>query len=570
MLEFLHLENIAVAKKVDIDLKAGFNVLTGETGAGKSIIIDSINMLTGAKINKGIVRHGEDHAVVSALFSNVSNEVYQICDEQGIPYDKEDLFSITRTVYADGKNVIKINSKTSTLMQLKQIGSLLVNIHGQNDSFSFMNKANHVLLLDEYADCAELLCEYKAEYKKLMSIKSEIAELFEASKQKELMISGLKYQIKEITAANLKNENEEEALIEKRNKLKSSELILKSSAVAYKALFRSESGISAYALIEKAVEALKKIEGYDPQISDLIEGLKNCNSEIEDISEKARDLSKIDGIDNPTKQLDIIEDRLVLLQRLKSKYAPTIAEIIKIKDEAEIKLQEYEEIDNSLDKLKNSYKSAYQKCCQIAEKIHNKRSSAAKELSEQVKSSLVFLDMPKVKFEIRVAKNEKDSKAILSPVGFDDVEFTIATNAGEKLSAMSAIASGGELARIMLALKSAINDKNGPQTVIFDEIDTGLSGSTSQKIGYKLKKYSEFTQVLCVTHSAQIAAFASNHFLIKKLEVDGRAETSVKLLNEKESIDELARIIGGSNLTVNQFTAAKELIEESKAMLAEK
>ena len=560
MLEFLHLENVAVAKNVEIAFQKGFNVLTGETGAGKSIIIDSISMLLGAKVPKEIVRHGEERAVVSALFSNISDDVYNVCDEQGISYDRDDLFSIVRVVSVDGKNTIKINGKTVSMMQLKQIGTLLINIHGQNDNFSFMNKSNHIILLDEYVGFDELINKYTIAYKRLIAVKNEISELIEATKEKNLMVDALKYQIKEIESAKLKDELEEEKLIEKKNKLKSAEVIVKSSNVVYKALYKSESGITASALIEKAIDSLYKIEKFDEEIPKFIEKLKNYSSEIEDIS-------AIDGIEDPTRQLDMIEGRLALIQRMKNKYAPTIKEILQMKDEAEKKLSELENSEERLELLKANYKQIYQECCVIADEIHAMRLKGAKELSKTVKESLEFLDMPKVQFQIMVTKNEKNGKAVLNSVGYDDVEFSIATNAGEKLTSMDKIASGGELARIMLALKSAINDKKGPQTIIFDEIDTGLSGSTSQKIGYKLVKISNSTQVICVTHSAQIAAFATNHFLIKKIENEGRAETKIRLLTENESIDELARIIGGSNLTVNQFTAAKELIDESKRML---
>lgn len=568
MLEFLHLENVAVAKNVDINFSDGFNVLTGETGAGKSIIIDSINLLIGAKAPKEIIRHGEEKAIISALFSSVNDEVYDICEDIGIPYDKDDLFSITRTINIDGKTTIKINAKTVSLMQLKMIGSQLINVHGQNDNFTFMNKSNHILLLDEYADIDELLCDYENSYKRLNEVKGKISSSLEVLKQKNLMMDALKYQIAEIEAAKLNDENEEEILLSQRNKLKGSEQIYKSTQSAYKALFKSESGITATYLIDKAIASLKKIEKFDERTNELIEILQNSLSEIEDVAERVMEIFDIDDSSNPTKQLDEIEERLTLIQRLKNKYAPTIREILQIKKEAESKLAYYESCEQELEDLKIEYKNVYNECCQIAEKIHCKREDSAKKLSINVKKSLIFLDMPKVEFEIKVKKIEKNNKALLTNRGYDEVEFSIATNAGEKLSSMEKIASGGELSRIMLALKSEINYKKGPNTVIFDEIDTGLSGSTSQKIGYMLVKISENTQVICVTHSAQIAAFSENHYLIKKYENNGRAETKVVILNEQESVDEIARIIGGSNLTTNQHKAAQELVEESRRMLS--
>ena len=567
MLEFLHIENIAVAKNVDINFSSGFNVLSGETGAGKSIIIDSINMILGAKMSNNIIRHGHDRAMVSALFSNVSDDIYCVCDELGIGYDKDDMFSVTRTLTLEGKNIIKINSKPATMTQLKAIGALLVNIHGQNENHSFMNKANHIKLLDEYSNSDDLIEEYKVIYSKLNAIKTEITRLFEETKQKSLMIDALKYQIKEITAAKFKDEDEEEKLIELRKKLKSAENIIKSSSIVYKALYKSDSGINAIALIEKAMDALEKIEDIDPSIDEMREKLKSFTLEIEDIAERTADICTFDGVDDPQKQLDVIEERLALIQRLEKKYAPTIKEILEFKDNAEKELQNLENSELKLDELKQEYKLLHQEGCNIAKKIHEVREKSAKELGKIVKESLIFLDMPKVQFQINVNAVTKDGKPVLSSLGYDDVEFMIATNAGENLSSMNKIASGGELARIMLALKSALSNKNGAQTIIFDEVDTGVSGSTSQKIGIKLVKISEYSQVICVTHSAQIVAFANHHFVIKKQEIDGRAQTQVNLLSENESIDEIARIIGGTSLTENQFAAAKELIEESKRLL---
>ncbi len=567
MLEYLHIENIAVAKDIDINFASGFNVLTGETGAGKSVIIDSINMILGSKVSKDIIRHGEDRAVASALFSNVNDRVYSLCEELGIPYDKDDMFSVSRTFYKDGKNVIKINSKPATLAQLKQIGNFLVNVHGQNDNQSFMNKSNHMLMLDEYVSFGGLLTEYKDIYSRLNEIKQEITKIYDENKQKSLMIDALRFQIKEIEASRLKDASEEEKLLELRKRLKSAEALIKSTSVAYKALFKSESGVTAIALIKKTIDALGKIAEVDATIPEMIEKLEQVCAEIEDVAERARELGEFDGIDDPQKQLDAVEERLALIQRLEKKYGPSIEEILIFKSEAEEKLHSFETSEERLEELKKEYRLLHQSGCEIAEKIHNIRVKGAEKLSGIIKDALAFLDMPKVQFKINVSINEKEGKPILSSGGFDDVEFLISTNPGEALASMNKIASGGELARIMLALKSALTDKNGAQTVIFDEIDVGVSGSTSQKIGIKLYRIAESTQVICVTHSAQVAAFASNHFLIKKHEIDGRAETKISLLNEQERIDEIARIIGGTSLTENQYAAAKELIDESLVLL---
>lgn len=567
MLEFLHIENIAVAKNIDINFNNGLNVLTGETGAGKSIIIDSINMLIGAKCSKDIIRHGEDRAVVSALFSSVDDHIYELLDEFDISYDKEDMLSISRVLTLDGKNIIKINSRPANLTQLRAIGSRLINIHGQNENQTFLNKSSHISMLDEYLNCSDQLSEYKELYQKLCLIKADISSLYEECKQKEMMIDILNYQIKEIDSAHLKSNDEEEKLIDLKKKLKGAEHLIKQSSIVYRALLKSESGISASVLIEKAIDALNRISDIEPKAEELANKLKSFNYEIEDIAEQAENFGSFDGIVDPQKQLQIVEDRLALINKLEKKYGPTIEDVLKFKFNAEEKLARFERGEEQLDKLKKEYRTLYQNCCENAKNLHQIRSEGAFELGNIIKSALLFLDMPKVQFKIKVNETKIDDKYVLSHLGCDDVEFLISTNPGEELSSMNKIASGGELARIMLALKSALSNKSGAQSIIFDEIDTGVSGSTSQKIGLKISKIADSSQVICVTHSAQIAAFANNHYLIKKKENNGRSETSISLLNNQEKIDELARIIGGINLTDNQYAAAKELIEESKILL---
>lgn len=568
MLDYLHIENVAVIKKIDINFQSGFNVLTGETGAGKSIIIDSINMILGAKTSKDFIRHGEERAVVSAYFSCVNDSVYKACDELGIPYDRDDSFSIFRSITLDGKNVVKINSAPATLTQLKTIGPLLINIHGQNENQSFMNKANHISLLDEYAGLSGALEEYTQVYLKLQKIKNEINAILEENKQKETMVDILNYQIKEIDAAKLKDIDEEEKLVSLRNKLKGAEKIVKNATTVYKALMQNESGISAIVLIEKAIEALKRLEDVDTEFSEMAEKLSDYKYEIEDVAERTKDYLSFDGIENPQKQLDLVEDRLALIQRLEKKYGSSIEAILQFRSDAAEKLKHFENSEAKLEDLKKEYKELFTSACSLASSLHDARISAAGVLSDIVMKTLVFLDMPKVKFKINVALTEKNGKQSLDSHGSDDVEFYISTNAGEELSSMNKIASGGELARIMLALKSAMSDKNGAQTIIFDEIDTGVSGSTSQKIGIKLAQIARTTQSFCVTHSAQIAALAENHYFIKKIEVDGRAETGISLLNEEEKVQEIARIISGIDLTEKQIDAAKTLINQSKELLS--
>ena len=566
MLDFLHIENIAVAKNVDISLPDGFNVFTGETGAGKSVIIDSISLLLGAKASKEIIRQGEERAFVSALFSNVGDEVYAVCDEYGIPYDKDDAFSLSRAITSDGKNVVKINSRAATLVQLKAVGQQLINIHGQNENQSFMSKINQTSMLDGYSECEKELSEYSVIYEKLGKLKNEIKELAESNKQKEMMVDVLNFQIKEISAAKLKDPDEEEKLIILRNKLRESEKIIKQSSTVYKALVSNESGVSATVLIGKAIDALERLSEFEPSAAEMAEKLSSYKCEITDIAERTHDICGFDGSEDPEKKLEAVDSRLALIQKLERKYGSDVAHVIEFGKNAENKLKLLEDGEEREAELKEEYKKLYAEGLLLAEKIHQKREKGAKSLSKTVKNALEFLDMPKVIFEISVKKIERDGKTVLGQNGFDDVEFMIATNVGEEPAPMSKIASGGELSRIMLALKSAISTENGAKTVIFDEIDTGVSGSTSQKIGIKLLQISKSAQTLCVTHSAQIASLADNHFLIKKSEVDGRAETSVRVLDGNERVDEIARIIGGINVTEKQYAAARDLIRQAKEL----
>ncbi len=570
MLYSLHIENIAVAKNVDIEFENGFNVLTGETGAGKSIIIDSIGLVLGEKASKEIIRQGSNKAMVSALFSDVSDNVYSLCDEYGIEYDKDDLFSVSRTISVDGKSIAKINSRTVTLAQLKSIGAFLINIHGQNQSHAFMDKANHIHMLDEYASDFDNLAKYGEVYSKLTFLKNEISSLKEMSKQKDMMLDILNFQINEISAAKLKDESEEEKLTELRTRLKGAEKIIKNSSNVYRALCRNDSGISAVYLIEKAIESLDKLSDVEPEAKELSERLTSYKYEISDIAERALEFGSFDGVDDPEAQLQIIEARLMQIQRLKKKYGSSIADILKFKREAEEKLESFEKGEEKIENLTNEYKKTYQLALELANKLSEARKVSASKLSKIVMDALTFLDMPKVRFEISIKNNESNGKTVLTSYGFDNVEFMIATNAGEDLGAMNKIASGGELSRIMLAMKSAMSSKADAQTVIFDEIDTGVSGSTSQKIGIKLHTISTDTQTICVTHSPQIASLADSHYFIKKVERDGRAEAHVSALSNEERISEIARIIGGINVTEKQIAAATELIAQSKRIIKER
>ena len=567
MLEYLHIENVAVAKNVDINFKEGLNVLTGETGAGKSIIIQSINLILGSKISKDIIRSGEEKALVSAIFSNIDSSVQRTLDELDIGYEDDDKLIITRSYSIDGKSSIKINAKPATLSQLKILGAKLLNIHGQNETLNYVSKSNQINLLDEYSNNKNELIAYRESYDSLTALKNQISELLENIKQKEMLTDILNYQIKEISVAGLKDLDEEEKLNSLKIRLKSAEKLTKQTSIVYRALLSNENGVSATVLIEKAIESLEKLVEYDETVNESITKLKDFSYEIEDIAEKTKAISCIDDFTDPKKQLEIVEDRLSLIKTLEKKYGPSISEILKFKKEAENKLKLFEDSEGALEDLKIKYKHIYAEAVKQAEKLLKSRLESAIKINQSVNDALSSLDMPRVHFEIKISKTEKDGKIVLSQNGCCDVDFLISTNPGEALMPIDNVASGGELSRIMLALKSAISVKNGADTIIFDEIDAGVSGSTAQKIGVRLYEISKGSQVICVTHSAQIAAFADTHMLIKKTEVNNRSETSIRTLNEDDKIKELARIIGGINIIDIQYEAARELINESKRLM---
>lgn len=565
MLDSIHIENIAVAKNLDIDLKSGFTVLTGQTGAGKSIIIDSINLLLGDRISRDIIRTGEKRAFVSAVFSELDKHSSDYLNELGISPDEDGVIMISRSVSAsDGKSQVKINGRSVPLSMLKEAGSVLVNIHGQNDNQLLMQKSNHIMMLDEFAECDELLSEYGVIYNEMKEIESRLEDLMSNKREAAMLTDILKYQIKEIDSAKLSSADEEEKLNTLKNKLKNLERVSKHVGFVYKALFYNEKGNSASSLIERSANVLDQLTDIIPEAAGFANKLMEFKYEIDDIAERVQQVSGIDDIEstgNPEKQLDTVETRLNIIQKLKMKYGSTVAEIIEFRNNAKKRLNDLDSSDILISEANTELSKCREKADAVAEKLSERRSEASVKLSNEVCKVLAFLDMPKVKFKVTVRRlTEENGGYCYSQRGVDEVDFMISTNPGEPLQSLGKIASGGELSRVMLALKSTLSNKSGAQTLIFDEIDTGVSGKTSEKIGIKLKEISSKTQTLCVTHSAQVASLADHHYLIEKKEISGRSEASVKELDTESRINEVARIIGGINITQTQLEAAREMV----------
>ncbi len=552
MLRALHIENLAVIKRLDLDLENGFSVLTGETGAGKSIIIDSINLLLGNRIPRDLIRTGEQAATVCACFDELPSEVCQKLAELGFPCEDASLM-LWRSLGTDGKSRVKLNGQTITQSLQREIAQMLVSIHGQSDSQKLLQKSAHLGLVDAYAHPDAERAAYDAAYGAWKSVCQRLQALNRDEAEVLRLSEMLKFQIADIDAMKLRC-GEEEALIKERDRLLHMEHINKQSALIVRTLRGGERS-GALDLIGRAESALRSLEGLADGSEELLERLLAAASEIEDIAALAEGYLDDDSED-PTARIDRMEERLDGIAKLKRKYGDSIEQILAFREKASSELDALVCSDEEKERLEAEEKRLRLIAQNAAQELHTVRAHATKEITAQVSEALSFLDMPRVQFEIRLQKTE------LTASGMDDAEFLIATNVGEPLQPMLKIASGGELSRIMLALRSVINDRDGASTVIFDEIDTGISGKTSRKVGMKLWQSAKHAQVICVTHSAQIASLADQHYRIVKTEEDGRANTQVEHLDLHARIEEIARILGGIEVTDVQRDAARQMIEE--------
>lgn len=557
MILSLYIENIAVVKRLELDLKSGFTVLTGETGAGKSIIIDCLNLLGGARADKELIRSGETKAEVSAVFS-VNEAAQEVISELGISSDDGTLM-LSRTLSSDAPSQVRVNGRLATMSILREISASLFNIHGQNDNQKLLDKRNHLKLLDSYAGCEDSVADYYSDYKEIIKLREEMSAFDRDVMENNRLREMLKYQIEDISALKLKD-GEEEVLSARSKKLQSAERIEKCLSLVDRALSGGERSAGALYLIDKASAALAQLGDAVPESREMSEKLYDIKYELEDIAERASALGDSDASD-PSAEIDKIEARLDAISKLKRKYGQSVREILEYRAEAQNKLDRLENSDEERAEMNDRLTELCERAKRKADKIRAARKKAAIALRKSVTDNLIFLDMPKVCFEVSLSA-AKD----FTPSGLDECEFMVATNVGEPLMPMIKIASGGELARIMLSLKSVLNECDGIGTAIFDEIDTGISGKTSRKVGVKLREISKGTQVICVTHSAQIASLASSHLYISKDEQHGRVFTAVRELDYEGRVEEIARILGGIKISELQRSAAKEMIEEGRAL----
>ena len=556
MLESLHIENLAVIKSTDLEPGRGFTALTGETGAGKSVIIDSINFLMGRKTQRDLIRTGEKKLFVSALFSELKPEDVSRLSELGIETDGGQVL-LERSRDTEGKNVCRINGRAVTNQILRSAGDLLVSLHGQNDTRELESPEARVAVTDAAAHTGPLLSEYREIYGERMSAAAELAKLKKSAAEKARLRDMLEYQIKDIGSRRLK-EGEEEELLAERELVRNYDKIRKQTDIAVRALRSNEKGITAPYLVSRAADAVGKLSGAVPQAATLKERLDSCRYELDDIADEIGALcdSFSDGGESADARLDRIEGRLEEISKLKRKYGQSVGEILEFAARAEKELGALDGSDIAEKELEERISVLDGKLAGTGRRLSEARRAAAAAIEKKIRETLIYLDMPKVSFEVKVADAGKPQKD-----GLDTVDFMLSANPGEEMLPLSRCASGGELSRVMLAIKCALAEADAVPTLIFDEIDTGISGSTSRKLGRKLREAAESAQVICVTHSAQIASLAQTHIKITKSLSGERAQTTVSVLDREGRIAETARILGGISVTAAQRQAAIDMID---------
>ena len=547
MLSLLHIENIAVIECADISFDRGFNVLTGETGAGKSIVIDAISAILGERAYRDMIRTGTERASVRAVFTEVPE--FPWFAENGVEYDPETV--ISREIHLDGKNICRVNGTLVNVSCLHKLGIQLINIHGQHDSAALFDEENHLAFLDAFADNGKLRASYGERYEAVAKLRREISSLTMDEGEKLRRMENLKYQIAEIEKAELEP-GEDDRLEERRKVLQNAEKLSNGMETAVECLYGGEDSDGASGLLAQAEYALARLSRFSDSFAALHDRVSDLMYQVQDAAEEVRDAR--DSLSYSAEELEQIESRLDVIHKLRRKYGTTCEDILEYLDKAKKELDEIEFADDKLERLKKNLKKAEKEAWDAALALRENRKQAADTMSKRILSELAQLDMPRVQFACRFTETE------LTASGADAVAFYMSANAGEALKPLSRVASGGELARIMLAMKNVLAEKDQVATLIFDEVDTGVSGRAAQKVAEKLRSVAVHKQVLCVTHLPQLAALANTHLLIAKSERDGRTYTSVTPLDLEGRKRELARIIGGANITETTLKSAEEML----------
>ena len=558
MLESLHIENVALIKRLDIDFEKGFSVLTGETGAGKSILIDSINLVCGARSSRDVIRSGEDECFVSALFSSFSEETLKALSELGVEPDPDDgTLLLSRRFSSDGRSVSKIGTRTVPVSMLKSVSAHLVSMSEQHDSYSLLNPELHIDYLDKMASASvdnfdKVKNAYEVSYLEYRKTKGELDSAYIDENERKTKLDFLRYQYKEIESAKIKA-GEESSLISERNVIKNSETVSKAIKGA-SALLMGTSKPGVYDRLIMAGENVELISDVIPEGESLASELRTLSVQVEDINSRLLKFMPR-NTEDPTVLLDRIEARLDTISKIKSKYGDTEEAVLLKFEEIAKEISFFEQYEFSIKELEEAELQKRSECEKCAKALTLARKTAAMLMAENINAEFDFLDMGGVLFEVQFVPLDT-----LEKTGDSVPEFFVKTNPGEPFKKLSAIASGGELSRIMLALMKILAGCDNVGTVVFDEIDTGVSGKTASKIVISIKALSREHQVICVTHSAQVSAVAHNHYKISKREVNGRMQTEVAPLSESERISEIARILGGVTVTDHALETAKELV----------
>ncbi len=557
MLELLHIENIAIIEAADIEFAPGFNALTGETGAGKSIVIDSLSAVLGQRTSRELIRTGAEKAFVSAAFSGMAPE---LTEELGIQPEADGTLLLQREIQTDGKNVCRVNGRPVTVGQLRALGARLLNIHGQHDGQQLLDEEQHIVYLDSFGRVESLAITYAEKYKNFTDIRRQIGALQMDEAEKARRVDTLQYQIEELRRAKLKP-GEEEELTARRGMLRNAEKFLDAVAGADYALNGDDSGGGALSALRQAQDALGGVRHLDDAFGQLYERLGEAYSEVYDIAATVED--KRGELDVSPGELDRVESRMDLLYRLKKKYGATVEDMLDYQARCEAELAQIEDAGDTLVRLEQALSKAEKEARQAAQALSDARKAAADRLTAQILTELQQLDMGKIRFAVDFAEKPLDSD------GMDTVRFLMSANVGEELRPIHKIASGGELARIMLAMKNVLSEQDHVGTMVFDEVDTGVSGRAAQKVAEKMARISRRKQVLCVTHLPQLAAMADTHFSVEKGERGGRTYTEVRRLDREQRRRELARLTGGSHVSQTMLDGAEELLVQAEKFRAE-
>ena len=557
MLSLLHIENIAVIQSADIRFEPGFNVLTGETGAGKSIVIDAIGAVMGERTSRDLIRTGAKSARVGAVFCQLPDLAWFA--ENGVGPDENGELLLEREIQGDGRNVCRINGRPLTVSQLKGLGRQLLNVHGQHDGQQLLDPACHLGYLDRFGELEPMVEEYAASYHALSAIRRQIEELRMDEAEKARRIDTPTYQINELERAELK-EGEDEELTARRDLMRNAGRIMDGVESALFALAGGDSTDGAVSLLMSAQQDLQSAGRVSQQVSNLAEKAAELRYAAQDLSELVRDLR--DSFDFSTGELDRIESRLDTIYRLRKKYGSTVTEMLEYLARCRRELDEIQYADDTIARLEAKQAKALQESKQHAQTLSVARKEAAGRLQERIRDELTQLDMPKVRFEVDFA--EKEVETGLDATGMDEVQFLMSANVGEELKPIHRIASGGELARIMLALKNVLAENDDVTTLVFDEVDTGVSGRAAQKVAQKMADVARSKQVLCVTHLPQIAAMADSHFCVEKGERDGRTYTAVERLTRERRREEVARLTSGDLMTQTALQGAEEMLAQAE------